>query len=66
MKTTDIVKANNWPADYVESVERINALVERHGDAELLRMLVAVFEARGTQFAASQVRRAIARVDQGM
>ena len=65
MLTNDILKANDWPADYAESVEHLSALLDRHGEAELLRIIAGVFEARGLQFAAGQVRRAIARVEQG-
>ena len=38
---------------------------ERHDEIELVPIIAGVFEARGLQFAASQVRRAIARVEQG-
>jgi hypothetical protein len=63
--TTEILKANNWPDSYTNSVERVLYLLERHDEIELLRIVAGVFEARGLQFAASQVRRVIVRVEQG-
>ena len=68
MSTTtasEILGANDLPADYAERVERAGALLDRHGEVELLRLIAGVLEARGLQFAADQVRRAIARVEQG-
>jgi hypothetical protein len=65
MTTTDIIKANGWPADYVDSIDRVCVLLDRHGEAETLRIVAGVFEARGSQFAAGQVRRAVARIEQG-
>jgi len=65
MTTMEILKANNWPDSYANSVERVLYLLERHDGIELLRIVAGVFEARGLQLAAGQVRRAIARVEQG-
>jgi hypothetical protein len=64
MLTEEILKANNWPDSYTNSIERVLYLLERHDEIELLRIFAGVFEARELQFATSQVRRAIARVDQ--
>jgi hypothetical protein len=63
--TTDILQANDWPDGYENSVERVLYLLERHDEIELLRIIAGVIEARGLRFAASQVRRAIARVERG-
>jgi hypothetical protein len=65
MLTEEILKANTWRDSYANSVERVLYLLERHDEIELLRIVAGVFEARGLQFVASQVRRAIARVEQG-
>jgi hypothetical protein len=65
MLTEEILKANTWPDSYTNSVERVLYLLERHDEIELLRIVAGVFEARGLQLVASQVRRAIARVEQG-
>jgi hypothetical protein len=40
-------------------------LLGRHDEIELLRIVAGVFEAHGLQFAAGQVRRAVARIEQG-
>jgi hypothetical protein len=56
MLTEEILKANNWPESYANSVERVLYLLERHDEIELLRIIAGVFEARGLQFAAGQVR----------
>ena len=63
--TTDILQANDWPDGYGNSVERVLYLLERHDEIELLRIISGVFETYVLQFAAGQVRRAIARVEQG-
>jgi hypothetical protein len=63
--TTDILQANEWPDGYGNSIERVLYLLERHDEIELPRIVAAVFEARGSKFSAGQVRRAIARVEQG-
>jgi hypothetical protein len=55
MTTMEILKANNWPDSYANSVECVLYLLERH-DIELLRIIVGVFDARGMQFAPGQVR----------
>ena len=63
--STDIIKTNGWPADYVDSIERVCVLLDRHGEAEMPRIRAGVLEARGLAFAAGQIRRAVARVEQG-
>jgi hypothetical protein len=46
MLTKEILKANNWPDSYTNSVERVLYLLERHDEIELLRIVAGVFEAR--------------------
>ena len=65
LRGENIIKANGWPADYVDSIERVCVLLDRHGEAEMPRIRAGVLEARGLAFAAGQIRRAVARVEQG-
>ena len=65
MTAGEIVQVQDWPAVYTDSIARVMSLLERHGEGETLRIIAAVLEARGLQFAAGQVRRAVARIEQG-
>ena len=61
----EIVQVQDWPAVYTDSIARVMSLLERHGEGETLRIIAAVLDARGSQFAAGHVQRAVARIEQG-
>ena len=48
MTTMEILKANNWPDSYANSVECVLYLLERHDEIELLRIVAGVFDSSST------------------
>jgi len=62
---TRVRRHSDGRAHEEEGVESVGALIDHQGEVELLRVVAVVLEARGMAFAASQVRRAVARIEQG-